>query len=372
MNSSADVRVKAEQARHALLAMLPPPKQQQRSQPAAARPSATPASYESHLASSFSANLTLSPIVVHPLFGRAKDALGARRVDLVDEFVSETDSRRAEQAARWTKYFASPQESRNTHHERWASLAFPTPRTEAVRQLIRTEELTEDEVAVLRELNSGKESESVKDLVKKDYRTLNPGTWLNDEIINCFAKLVEKRADSPSRPYVFSSFMYSTLIGLSGREYQYEQVKKWTARGPGKADLFARSAAFFPINLSNTHWCMAVADMGAKTLTYYDSMAGAGTQCLQTLLRYLQDEHQDKKGAPLPAGWMAVSARDSTPQQRNGVDCGVFSVTTLNLLAFAFERGIQPNLADSFGQRDIPKIRQQIQLDLHRGCVFPL
>lgn len=40
---------------------------------------------------------------------------------------------------------------------------------------------------------------------------------------------------------------------------------------------------FFPVNLGNMHWCLAVVYMQEKKIQYYDSMNGAGTRFLQGL-----------------------------------------------------------------------------------------
>jgi sentrin-specific protease 1 len=167
---------------------------------------------------------------------------------------------------------------------------------------------------------------------------------------------------------VFLSFLYSMLS-----QRGFAAVKSWTSRGLGQADLFARSALFFPINVSNAHWCLAVADMKRRTLTYYDSLGSSGTRCLQTLLQYLRDEHQDKKGSALLEEWELISPEKSSPQQANAVDCGVFTLSMLNVLHHGFELNVSEvaRLANSFSQADMPRIREQIQLDLGRGRVWP-
>ncbi len=38
---------------------------------------------------------------------------------------------------------------------------------------------------------------------------------------------------------------------------------------------------FFPVNISNTHWCLAVAHLDARRLQYYDSMGGGGRAYLE-------------------------------------------------------------------------------------------
>jgi len=48
------------------------------------------------------------------------------------------------------------------------------------------------------------------------------------------------------------------------------------------------------------HWVCAVIFMQPKRIQFYDSMGSGGENYLLDLFRYLQDEHQDKKGCPLP------------------------------------------------------------------------
>ena len=49
-------------------------------------------------------------------------------------------------------------------------------------------------------------------------------------------------------------------------------------------------------------------------------MGGSGTNYLESIFQYLQDDHMDKKGSPLPDAddWELVTCRDDTPHQRNG------------------------------------------------------
>ena len=71
---------------------------------------------------------------------------------------------------------------------------------------------------------------------------------------------------------------------------------------------------------SGAHICFA-------GVYYYDSMGGNNNNCLRALLKYLEDEHLDKKKSPLdpPASqWDAQLVKD-IPQQMNGSDCGMFT-----------------------------------------------
>ena len=75
------------------------------------------------------------------------------------------------------------------------------------------------------------------------------------------------------------------------------------------------------------HWTCAAINFHEKTITYYDSMGGGGRNVLQILLRYLKDEHENKKHSslPNPEEYQLISLGTSIPQQSNeSLDCGVF------------------------------------------------
>jgi len=244
-----------------------------------------------------------------------------------------------------------------------------------LKALIPFEPLSTVERMTLYEINRGPEGNIVdvdeEDLTKHDYRTLNAGQMLNDKVINHFAELVQSRSPADDRrPYIFNTYFMPTLVGdPSG--YCYEKVQKWTNRLRDSEQLYARRAILFPLNVNRVHWTLVVADVRQRTLTYYDSMGDSGESYLQLIQRYLTDDYKDKNGESLPWVWALVSKGCSTPQQKNGVDCGVFMLALLNILCRGFELDVEPDLQSLFSQKDIARIRVQIQLDLVRGAVFP-
>ena len=203
-------------------------------------------------------------------------------------------------------------------------------------------------------------------LRKHDLRTLNEGELVNDEAINGMGKLIEARgSDVDRRPYVF----VHSFIDMLSRD-GFASVKQWTARGLGQADLYARRAVFFPVNVDDEHWILIVADMDARTLTSYDSLGREHGVRLGLIERYLVDEYADKRrGEALPWTWTLANAMKTTPQQTNAVDCGVFVIATLDVLHRAFELGGEPDF--SFSQQDMPRLRLQALRDLVRGMVGP-
>ena len=49
-----------------------------------------------------------------------------------------------------------------------------------------------------------------------------------------------------------------------------------------QVDLFAMDLIMIPIHLG-MHWCLAVIDVRAKSITYYDSLLGDNHQCTNAL-----------------------------------------------------------------------------------------
>ena len=119
---------------------------------------------------------------------------------------------------------------------------------------------------------------------------------------------------------------------------------------------------FFPINIHNTHWTMAVAHVRDKRICYYDSMGSISDRYLRIVLRYLGDECLAKKGVELDVSeWeLCRCDRSTTPQQENGSDCGVFSILFADFIS-----GELP--ISSFNQSHIASFRRKICLSILKG-----
>ena len=175
-------------------------------------------------------------------------------------------------------------------------------------------------------------------------QTLQPNTWLNDEIINyflknCLAKRDEKlcaKQPGRKRSHFFNSFFVQTMFdeknldpSLRG-EYNYENVKRWGKKVPGK-DIFNLRYIICPINIDNMHWTSAIIFMESKKIQYFDSMGDTEMSKLEGLLQYLKDEHKAKKGTELDVSeWKLVKCTLDTPRQRNGKFWGVLCMTCVS------------------------------------------
>lgn len=229
---------------------------------------------------------------------------------------------------------------------------------DARMQLLDPEQLHQVEVL----LNGPRSDEVVIDkfnvqMRRRDITTLRDGCWLNDEVINFYMQLLKQRdallceADPSRLPNRFmNSFFVHKLIDAESK-YVYSNVRRWTK----SFDVFQSDKIFFPVNLSNTHWTLAVIHMKERYIAYYDSMAGSGSKYLKALLQWVQDEHKDKKGSDLDVSeWKLVPCEaEATPQQLNGVDCGVFTTMFADFISDAL-----PLM--SFQQMHIPLFRRKI------------
>lgn len=217
------------------------------------------------------------------------------------------------------------------------------------------------------------------ELRRHDFRTLKPGKWLNDEVINATRAIVNHRSATllkkwnegaphisdetkPFSSFAFNSFFYTKLAEnpvnkQTGERYDYSQVRRWTNR-PIKTDIFSLDFLIVPINCGNSHWIYVMIDMVERVLTYIDSMFGYRKDVLENLLRYLQDEHMDKKGLPMPdvGEWKFRMTPKSYPRQKNAYDCGAFVCLGMEYTAL----GIIPVEGLHFSEKDMPQYRLRL------------
>jgi len=197
-------------------------------------------------------------------------------------------------------------------------------------------------------------------LYSANFHNLLPGKWLDDEGINAYSLLLEWRHKKtllliPTAPklYFFSTFLYKQLWFM--HEYSYDIVRRWTKN----VDIFSMDKIFIPINWGDSHWILVVVRVGAKTgtVSMYDSLGGQMSLVTSSITQWLIDEANDK-GKP-QREW--THHYPKCRQQENSDDCGVFTLSTMDLLA----RG----LPLSFNTRSTAYYRCRIAAELLSGCV---
>lgn len=201
------------------------------------------------------------------------------------------------------------------------------------------------------------------EMSRKNIACLRDGAWLNDEVINFYMSMLQERDDrlcqeQPGRKssHFFNSFFLSKL--LERDSYTFSNVRRWTK----KFDILSKDKIFFPVNIRNTHWTLAVVYVQKKQIVYYDSMSGSGRDYLQALKKWFADDVKDKKNQVMDMSeWELISQLPDVPQQHNGYDCGVFTITFADFLS--------DNLPLQFSQQDITENRQRFTSSILKGSL---
>lgn len=214
-------------------------------------------------------------------------------------------------------------------------------------------------------------------ITEEDLMRLRPGIWLNDEIVNAYLELVDKRmeelrgegkdgtrengrrAGKLPKVKIMNSFFYSTLVSYNRAQqrsgYDYARVRRWTRR----FDVFSYDMLIIPINQQNTHWTLGVVNFQDKYVMHLDSLGNGGSEKIREyLMRWVKDEAMDKRKGEgfLESEWKLV-ARPDVPRQENSDDCGVFTCKFADFLARGWNRF-------SFDQRHMNYFRSRIAHEL--------
>ncbi|XP_023695921.2 uncharacterized protein senp2 isoform X1 [Paramormyrops kingsleyae] len=164
-------------------------------------------------------------------------------------------------------------------------------------------------------------------ITQRDLATLQEGSWLNDEIINFYMNLLMCRNEQGNcrKVYAFSTFFFQKLHGGG-----HAAVHRWTKA----VDLFQYEVIIVPLHLG-VHWSLAVMDLKARSVKYYDSMGQRHDDICNLLLLYLKEEYKTRKNKDLDVPrWVVASLKaKEIPQQNNGSDCGVFACKYADYIA---------------------------------------
>ena len=169
--------------------------------------------------------------------------------------------------------------------------------------------------------------------------TLQPCTWLNDEVINYMTRKLIQPINS--RTHVYSSFFFTRCIlpTPSGHEFDYAAVRRWSDRIPG--GLTNIDTLYIPINRGNEHWLFIQIHFPTRVISLYDSLGQNNDNLvyLRTTLQYLHAEQGRRNTKPSESfdvwsrHWTTCDLSNSSPKQRNVYDCGIFMLTSMALCA---------------------------------------
>ena len=92
------------------------------------------------------------------------------------------------------------------------------------------------------------------------------------------------------KSFIFNTHFFSKLFDEGNTNlFTYDNVKRW----PKNIDIFSCNKLYFPINIKNTHWTLAVVSMKTKSIDYYDSYGGDGQHWVDGLMDYISLKWND-------------------------------------------------------------------------------
>lgn len=193
---------------------------------------------------------------------------------------------------------------------------------------------------------------------RRSMRTLGPGKWLNDEVMNIFLKLIKNRLQECNLPqtYIASTCLYTKLT-VGG--YNFERVRRWTRI----CNFQQIRRIIVPVLIHGNHWVVTIFDLVQRTVEYYNSLgrwAAPGPEQLdadgvcidRNLMQWIVDVGA-VTGDEVPEFRRLASY---APEQRNNYDCGVF------VLYYVFCR--TTDIEPIFSQEDMAQLRRRTVLDI--------
>ncbi|GJS65455.1 probable ubiquitin-like-specific protease 2B isoform X1 [Tanacetum coccineum] len=203
-------------------------------------------------------------------------------------------------------------------------------------------------------------------ITKRDFDLLEPGTFLNDTIIDFYIKYLKNKLnpDERHRFHFFNSFFFRKLadpdkspLDASTGSAGYQRVKKWTR----KVSLFEKDFVFIPVNY-NYHWSLIVICHLGEVATYDDGDANESNKLPCVLhMDSIRGSHAGLKGlvqSYLREEWIGrqqVASEDISsrfdnlrflylelPQQENSFDCGLFLLHYVELFLEQVPQYVNP------------------------------
>lgn len=203
-------------------------------------------------------------------------------------------------------------------------------------------------------------------ITRASFFTLSPGVWLVDEVINFYMVLlndVHWKNQSTNltgrRPYAVKSY-FLTLLSFGGT-YNFERVSTWNFP---TNNFESYKFIIFPLNISNIHWAVIVADLELRKIFYLDSLRGRnGLFWMQCIRQYFIDMYIQQHGVETVPQW-TMECIYNCAQQPNSYDCGVFTCM------FAYSLMMGQSIPSVYPQYSSGRFL--IAQSIMNGCVLPL
>ena len=170
------------------------------------------------------------------------------------------------------------------------------------------------------------------EVTRRHFKTLAPGNWLGDVVINSYIHVLRNICRLKKlKIHWWTSFFFTQVYDNQG--FNYKNVKRWAKKQVIGGNIFALEKMYVPINKDGVHWVLIEVDMKAKDIKFYDSMVSAlnpdsAMSMMSAIAQYICKEGEKKGIDGLEASQWNMAIVKGSPQQRNGVDCGVFMLQT--------------------------------------------
>ena len=115
-----------------------------------------------------------------------------------------------------------------------------------------------------------------------------------------------------------------------------------------------------PIHERNSHWTLVVVDPALMKIEYYDSYRSDGNDVMESVLDFLQEEHQYSDLDFNRSSWTMNNIND-VPLQTDGSSCGPMALLTAESI------GLEKPISHS--QNDIQDVRKKMQYVLIRESI---
>jgi Ulp1 family protease len=163
-----------------------------------------------------------------------------------------------------------------------------------------------------------------KDFRLKSFKTLQPGGWVGDEVINMFLDVLDERDARMHQGMVGqkrSFFLNSHFLQKfhdEGRAFVVRRVKRMGKRGI--TSMFECDKVYVPLHISKNHWALVMVSIQEKKMEYHDSLGSnkskTGFEHMCTVREYLRQHYEEETKGILTHNWTMKIAE--VPKQNNG------------------------------------------------------
>lgn len=195
-------------------------------------------------------------------------------------------------------------------------------------------------------------------------KTLEPGQWLNDEVINTYAKLL---------PWGKHDIVLDTQVSVKLEARDHGALRNWVARAleqKNKKRKKTRRAGRQRLGISNrivipyhdetkNHWVLVCINIMAARIELYDSLhCRARSKAILYNIAFMF--------GPLLPYPPLVLRNCRAPRQHNSSDCGI--AVCMSMLALATRRPIPR----SFSKAQWSELRTRVAVEVTKGKLYPI